>query len=78
MNRNYSVCERGCPLHNALLFTVKFLLFLSCSKESNFSVKSNVLRRDESLSYMEQFLFVLSFNVAPYFQLRTQAFLFKY
>ena len=39
-------------------------------QESDFNVKSESLRRDSPLSYTEQILFILSFNVPPYFQLK--------
>ena len=41
----------------------------------SFSVKSEGLRRGQPMSYTEWFLFVLSFNVAPYFQLKKLVFL---
>jgi len=47
---------------------MKTALFLTKSKE--FREKSEMLRRGQPLSYTEQFLFVLSFNVAPYLQLK--------
>ena len=37
---------------------------------TNFSVKSGALMRKQPLSYTKYSLFVLSFNVAPYFQLK--------
>ena len=43
----------------------------------SFSVKSGTLREKQPLSYTEQFLFVLSFNVAPYLQLIKLVFLFN-
>ena len=66
----------GCPLRNPSLFTQIFLIVLKSRTvaESNFSVKSRALRREQSLSYTEQFLFVLSFNVASYFQLKNTFF----
>ena len=46
-------------------------LFLrNWDKKLNFSVKSKVLRRNQPHSYTEQFLFVLSFYFALYFQLK--------
>jgi hypothetical protein len=54
-NRNYSVHERGCPLLNASLFTLKFdsvsQLYFKTIK--NFSLKSEALRRGQPLSYTE-------------------------
>ena len=66
----------GCPLRNPSLFMLKLLSFKkqNCGKESNFSVKSEGLRRGQHISYTEWFLFVLSFNVAPYFQLEKLVF----
>ena len=41
-----------CPLFNGLFFTLKlfFFLKLSCETESNFSVKTKALRREQPLS----------------------------
>ena len=54
------------------LYAKSFLLFKKWSeeKESNFSVKSEALMRKYLRSYTKSFLFVLSFNVAPYFPLK--------
>ena len=49
------------------------LLFKTVKK---FSIKSGAVRKEHPLSYTEQFLFVLSFNVAPYFQFKKNFFLF--
>ena len=38
---------------------------------------SRALRREQLLSYTEYFIFVLSFNVAPYFHLKETFFLFN-
>ena len=46
----------GCPLHNPSLFMLKLLIVLkkqNCGKESNFSVKSEGLRRGQPISYTE-------------------------
>ena len=48
----------------ALVFQESF--FKNWETQSNFSVKSKVLRRGTAPSYTESFLFILSFNVAPY------------
>ena len=43
-----------------------------------FNVKSAAMRREQPLSYTEEFLFVSSYNVALYFQLKELAFLFSF
>jgi hypothetical protein len=44
-------------------------------KKSHFSIKSEVLRRWQPLVY-EQFLFALSFDIIPYYQLKKLLFIY--
>ena len=64
--------------HSITLKFDSFYQFYFIKTVKNFSVKSMALRREQPLSYTEQFLFVLSFNVAPYFQLKKLVFYFNF
>jgi len=55
-----------------------FLSILFYKTVSNLSIMSGELRREQPFSYTEWFLFVLSFDVAPYFQLKKLAFLYNF
>ena len=58
------------PQRPALYAKVFYCFKSRVKRKSNFSIKKRGVEEKKPLSYTEQFLFVLSFNVTPYFRLK--------